>query len=229
MNDNNESMKAQEMKQEDQKQYDRLQAEKQEQERRHTEEDRKREDDARQDEARRQTEIKAHDEKRRQERTDKEQKEAEEARLNEQRMKDMHEATVKTLHEDRGELRTEGQGGAWVDGNAIVADYYKNYDPAAQRIQHMDSTERAEYQESLKGQQERQPSLEKPQSESKGQTQDKGQNLSPAMQKLQERFNPIILEYSLYFKPYCSIALYFITMSRQTVGHWSAKPCCEIH
>lgn len=43
------------------------------------------------------------------------------------------------------------------------------------------------------------------------------------------RFNPIILEYSLYFKPYCSIALYFITMSRQTVGHWSAKPCCEIH
>ena len=44
-----------------------------------------------------------------------------------------------------------------------------------------------------------------------------------------ERFNPIILEYSLYFKPYCSIALYFITMSRQTVGHWSAKPCCEIH
>ena len=130
--------------------------------------------------------IKAHDEKRRQERTDKEQKEAEEARLNEQRMKDMHEATVKTLHEDRGELRTEGQGGAWVDGNAIVADYYKNYDPAAQRIQHMDSTERAEYQESLKGRQERQPSLEKPQSESKGQTQDKGQNLSPAMQKLQE-------------------------------------------
>ena len=44
-----------------------------------------------------------------------------------------------------------------------------------------------------------------------------------------KRFNPIILEYSLYFKPYCSIALYFITMSRQTVGHWSAKPCCEIH
>lgn len=40
-----------------------------------------------------------------------------------------------------------------------------------------------------------------------------------------KRFNPIILEYSLYFKPYCSIALYFITMSRQTVGHWSAKPC----
>lgn len=168
----------QDTKQEAQQNYDRASTERMELERRNAEENQRREETMRQDENRRQAETRADEERRRQDRFDKELREAEETRQAAQRINDkLHDTTVQTLKgHDRNEEELPKNGQVWVDGKAIVADYYKNYDPAAQRMQHMDSDQQEEYREFLKSKEQEK---EKPQ-------QGEGKELSPAMQKIKE-------------------------------------------